>query len=160
MTSRRLLQEYLAIPAEKRTHQVKSELYEILLNYPCFQTVAENDFSQFSKLSDCMRFERVEADVNIIEQGDEPDNAYVVILGECEVTVSFTYARMGRTKVKNKTMCRVGNKSLFGELSLLFKGKRTATVTTLEATNVLVIPYAPFRKYMRNPLLRKLNVTI
>ena len=57
-------------------------------------------------------------------------------------------------------MCRMGNKSLFGELSLLFKGKRTATVTTLEAVNVLVIPLIPFRKYMRNPLLRKLNVTI
>ena len=74
--------------------------------------------------------------------------------------MSFTYTKMGKSKVKSKKMCRIGNKSLFGELSLLFKGKRTATVTTLEAINVLVIPYAPFRKYMRNSLLRKLNITI
>ena len=98
--------------------------------------------------------------MNVFNQGDEPDNAYVIVNGECEVTVSFAYTKMGKTKIKSKKMCRLGNKSLFGELSLLFKGKRTATITTLEAINVLVIPFAPFRKYMRNPMLRKLNITI
>ena len=131
-----------------------------MLNYPCFQTVAENDFSQFSKLTNNLTFERIEIGVNVFNQGDEPDNAYVIVNGECEVNVSFSYTKMGKTKVKSKKMCRIGNKSLFGELSLLFKGKRTATITTLEAINVLVIPFAPFRKYMRNPMLRKLNVTI
>ena len=34
--NRLVLQDYLAIDVNKRTHQIKSELYEILLNYPCF----------------------------------------------------------------------------------------------------------------------------
>lgn len=34
----------------------------------------------------------------------------------------------------------MGNRTVFGELSLLFNGKRTATVKTMEASYVLVIP--------------------
>ena len=34
--NRRELQEFLTIPPEKRSLQIKSQLYEILLNYPCF----------------------------------------------------------------------------------------------------------------------------
>ena len=46
-------------------------------------------------------------------------------------------------------MCDMGNRTIFGELSLLFKGKRTATVKTLEACHVVIIPAETFNKYMR-----------
>ena len=57
-------------------------------------------------------------------------------------------------------MSKLEVKSLFGELSLLFKGKRTATVSSLDFCSVLVIPNAAFRRYMKTLLLRKLSVTI
>jgi CRP-like cAMP-binding protein len=46
-------------------------------------------------------------------------------------------------------MCDMGNRTIFGELSLLFRGKRTATVKTQEASYVIVIPADTFNKYMR-----------
>ena len=57
-------------------------------------------------------------------------------------------------------MCKLEAKSLFGELSLLFKGKRTANVISNDFCSILVIPNAAFRKYMKTLLLRKLSVTI
>ena len=57
-------------------------------------------------------------------------------------------------------MCDMGNKACFGELSLLFNGKRTATVKSMEASYVIIIPKAVFIKYMKQPMLKKLNITI
>ena len=57
-------------------------------------------------------------------------------------------------------MCNMGNRSVFGELSLLFNGKRTATVKTMEASYVIVIPKTTFIKYMKEPMLKQLNITI
>jgi CRP-like cAMP-binding protein len=57
-------------------------------------------------------------------------------------------------------MCDMGNRTLFGELSLLFKGKRTATIKTQEANHVIVIPSSTFNKYMRDPMLKKLNIVM
>jgi len=54
----------------------------------------------------------------------------------------------------------MGNKACFGELSLLFNGKRTATVKSMEASYVIIIPKAVFIKYMKQPMLKKLNITI
>jgi CRP-like cAMP-binding protein len=54
----------------------------------------------------------------------------------------------------------MGNRTIFGELSLLFKGKRTATVKSQEACYVIVIPADSFNKYMRAPMLKKLNIII
>ena len=54
----------------------------------------------------------------------------------------------------------IGNRSIFGELALLFEGPRTATVRTYESSHVLVIPAATFNSYMRKPLLKKLNVIL
>lgn len=50
--------------------------------------------------------------------------------------------------------------SLFGELSMLFEGKRSATIKTLEATLVIFIPKIAFDKYMKNTILKKIGVTV
>ena len=82
------------------------------------------------------------------------------MFGECEVKVSFSFMKLGSVRHKTKTMCKLETKSLFGELSLLFKGKRTATISTNDFCSMLVIPNAAFRRYMKSLLLRKLSVTI
>ena len=57
-------------------------------------------------------------------------------------------------------MCDVGSRTCFGEISLLFNGRRTATVQTMEACYVIIIPKQTFNKYMKEPMLKKLNITI
>ena len=54
-------------------------------------------------------------------------------------------------------MTDITNRSIFGELSLLFGGKRTATVTTLESCHVLHISKDSFERYLKEPLLKKLT---
>ena len=96
----------------------------------------------------------------MFHQGDEPDNCYVIVFGSCQVKVSFTFVKMGSVRHKTKTMCKLETKSLFGELSMLFKGKRTAGIITTDFCSLLVIPNSAFRKYMKALLLRKLSVTV
>ena len=57
-------------------------------------------------------------------------------------------------------MCDMGNRTIFGELSLLFRGKRTATVKSLESMHAIVIPSTTFDRFMRMPMLRNLNIII
>lgn len=54
----------------------------------------------------------------------------------------------------------MGNRSIFGEISLLFSGKRTATVKSMESSYVIIIPKETFEKYMKEPMLKKLSTTI
>ena len=62
MQERRLLEEVLSAPAEYRTQTEQSKLVEILLTFPCFQMVAENDYSEFIELSKTLRVQKF--DVN------------------------------------------------------------------------------------------------
>mmetsp|Transcript_41499 Transcript_41499/g.30505 ORF Transcript_41499/g.30505 Transcript_41499/m.30505 type:complete len:165 (-) Transcript_41499:178-672(-) len=100
------------------------------------------------------------ADQTIISQDEEPDCAYLIINGHCSVYVTFTYQKFQKTKTKTKYMCDMGNRTIFGELGLLFEGKRTATVKTQESNHVIVIPKHSFNKYMRAPILKKFNIVI
>lgn len=122
--------------------------------------VAEDDYANFIELTKTLRMQKFGLDQTVFKQGDEPDNAYVIVFGSCQVKVSFTFFKLGSVRHKTKTMCKLETKSLFGELSMLFKGKRTASVITSEFCSMLVIPNATFRKYMKTLLLRKLSVTI
>lgn len=57
-------------------------------------------------------------------------------------------------------MSDVSNRAIFGELSLLFESKRTATVRTSETSYVLVIPESTFNRFMREPMLKKFNIIL
>ena len=57
-------------------------------------------------------------------------------------------------------MSDVCNRAIFGELSLLFESKRTASIKTTETSYVLVIPETAFIRYMKQPMLKKLNTIL
>jgi CRP-like cAMP-binding protein len=122
--------------------------------------VAEDNFDKLIALSKEIYMECLLPDTIIIRQDEEPENCYVMMQGECEVYVTFKYTKFNRIKTKTKLMSDLGNRSIIGELSLLFNGKRTATVKTREASYVIVVPKTTFAKYMKDPLLKKLSVTI
>jgi Cyclic nucleotide-binding domain len=57
-------------------------------------------------------------------------------------------------------MSDIREKNCFGELSLLFQSKRTASVRTIETCHVIVITAQSFNKYVREPMLKKLTSII
>lgn len=67
----------------------------------------------------------------IIEQGDEAHRAYYIESGRVEVII-----RENRKELK---VAELGPGDIFGEMALLSKNKRSATVRSLEATSVVII---------------------
>ena len=57
-------------------------------------------------------------------------------------------------------MCILGNRDCFGELSLTFDSKRTATVETMESCYVIVIPKEAFEQCVKKPYKKKLHDNI
>ena len=49
--------------------------------------VAEDDYSNFLKLTKTLRVQILECEEYVFRQGDEPENAYVIVFGECQVKV-------------------------------------------------------------------------
>jgi CRP-like cAMP-binding protein len=157
---RQRLNEILLIHPKNRTKAIESELSELLVQFPCFHSVAEDNFDRLIQLSREIYMECLLQDTVIIKQDEEPDNCYLITQGQCKVYVTFKTMRFDKLKLTTKHMCDIGNKTMFGELSLLFNGKRTATVKTMEASYVIIIPKATFVKYMKEPMLKNLSITI
>ena len=70
------------------------------MDYPCFQYVAEDNFEHLLALSDEIYMMCLLADTDIIKQGEDPDFAYVMISGKATVTVTLTYKKFNKIKVK------------------------------------------------------------
>jgi CRP-like cAMP-binding protein len=131
----------LLIHPEARQPQQETELSELLVDFPCFQHVAEENFDMLIQLTREIYMECLLPDTVILNQYDEPDSCYVLMYGYCKVFVEFKTYKFGKViKKEVKHMCDIGNSTCFGELSLLFNGKRTATVQTMEACYVLIVP--------------------
>lgn len=80
-------------------------------------------------------FERtVEAGAEIIHEGDEGEELYILVDGECAVTNSGVH------------IATLNNGSSFGELSLVDSQPRSATVTAIKPCRLLVIRAADFEK--------------
>lgn len=158
---RERLNEILLIHPKARTKAIETELTELLAEFPCFHGVAEFNFDALIQISREIYMECLLPDTVVIRQDEEPEAAYLITQGRCLVYVTFRYrGRFDRILQKTKHMCSLGNRACFGELSLLFSGKRTATVKTMEASYVIVIPKHVFIKYIKEPMLRKLTGTI
>ncbi len=80
--------------------------------------------------------ERVPAGAVVIREGDEPDDLFAVVAGEVEVSVD----EGGATRV----VAGLGEGDYFGEIGLLEKRPRTATVAAASDTTVFRIPGEDF----------------
>lgn len=67
----------------------------------------------------------------ILQEGDTGDAAYIVVEGRCDVSKT-----MGGVV---KTLHHIDVGGVFGEMAILTKSRRTATVTAAETTTVLVV---------------------
>jgi len=121
----------------------RSEHIDHLKGIELFTNLTKRDLTLVAAAS---REEVVEAGTTIVHQGDAGREAYVILDGTCTV-------RRG-----SKRVTTLGAGSVFGEMSLLDLGPRTAYVTAESDCRLLVIPAKEFGKLLDDvpQLARKL----
>ena len=91
---------------------------------------------QKEELFACMFEKTVEVGVNVITQGEEGDNFYVLDDGECDIFVG------------GKKVGSIANGGSFGELALMYSAPRAATITTTAATSLWAMDRITFRSML------------
>jgi CRP-like cAMP-binding protein len=91
---------------------------ETLRNIPLFKSLPTARLKLIAYTAEVMRFEPGEV---IVQQGDPADAVYVIAEGEAEVWLDHGDGR----RVRVNTM---GPNTLFGEIAVLCRGRRTTTV--------------------------------
>jgi predicted MFS family arabinose efflux permease len=88
-------------------------------------------------LAEALTEEDIDVGVSVIRQGDEPDDLFVAVRGELEVTVA---TRDG----PDRRVGDLGSGDYFGEVGLLHKIPRTATVRTVIPCRLFRVPGQEF----------------
>jgi CRP/FNR family cyclic AMP-dependent transcriptional regulator len=82
----------------------------------------------------------------ILSEGEEGNSAYLIVSGSVDVTIG--------EGAKAKTVATLSDGEVFGEMSLLEPGPRSATVTAATDTECAVVSYDDFMVSIReNPQL-------
>jgi len=114
--------------------------FAMVARVPLFSTL---DAASIADLVNMLRARTVAAGTVLIRQGDPGDAMYFVASGTVEVT----------TKTLN---VRLSEGDFFGEMALLSRGPRTATVTALSSTDLLVLEVDDFLRLLdRLPAVKK-----
>ena len=108
---------------------IRQAYLDHLARVPLFATCSTKDLQKIAKASDEIA---VKAGTTLIDQGQQGREAFIVVDG------SATVKRNGRK------ITSVGPGAVIGELSLLDRGPRTATVTADTDMTVLVIDQRNF----------------
>lgn len=96
---------------------------------PLFSSLSRRDLQKIARAVD----ERaVDRGTTLVEQGSQGKEAFVIVNGTATV------------KRNNKKVATLGPGAVVGELSLLDRGPRTATVTADDALTILVIDQRHF----------------
>jgi hypothetical protein len=65
-------------PTQRRPAE-ETELSELLVDFPCFHSVAEDNFDRLIELSREIYMECLLPDTVILEQDDEPESCFVIM---------------------------------------------------------------------------------
>lgn len=102
---------------------------EMLAELDFFETLSDDDRTALAEVID---YEKLEAGQLLFQTGEPGDSLYIVRSGEIELYIKDT---AGQKIVLNV----VGAGEMFGELSLLDSGPRSATATALTEVELLVL---------------------
>jgi CRP/FNR family transcriptional regulator, cyclic AMP receptor protein len=116
-----------------------ADVAALLAQVPTFETLGEADLLQVAEVSVPRRFEAHDV---IFREGDTSDTCYVVRSGHARAVREHSD---GRTL----TLAQFGPGDIFGELAMFDDERRSASVETLEATEVIAILGADMRRLMR-----------
>ena len=86
----------LAIRPKLRKSAEQDELHQLLLDFPCFQTVAQYNFDFLVNLAKEIFMECLLPDSVIIKQDDPPEYCYVIMQGQAKVFVTFQIKRFNK----------------------------------------------------------------
>ena len=115
--------------------------YNLFKNYLLFDGLSE---SEVQKFIDLMKFENVNKDEVIINEGDNGDTIVLLINGQVSITQALTL-KNSKTIIDNreKTSIRIDSKKshhFFGEISLFNEvDKRTATITATTDCEIAIL---------------------
>jgi CRP-like cAMP-binding protein len=119
----------------------KAAKIELMRGVPLFARCSKRELADIVALS----YERdVEAGETIVQEGDAGDTFYALLEGEAKVT-------SGRRSIR-----RLGAGDFFGEIALVARSSRTATVTMTSPGRMLVVNARPFRALLgRSPAVQQ-----
>src|SRR5215510_11901744 len=89
---------------------------------------AELDAAEISDVMELLRAQVVEPGEIVVREGDAAHSMYFIASGEVEIVLK-----------SKKSPLRLGVGQFFGEVAVLRRGRRSATVTALTRTNLLVL---------------------
>ena len=113
---------------------------KLLERVPLFSSCTRSQLDEIGKIADELDFREGK---QLAREGAKGREFFVIIEGTAEVT-------QGRRKLRT-----LSDGDFFGEISLITKLPRTATVTTVSSTRALVITEQSFRRMLeRQPRIR------
>jgi CRP/FNR family transcriptional regulator, cyclic AMP receptor protein len=115
------------------------ETIELLHRVPIFSTLAEEDLAQVAELALPRRFGSGEV---VFREGDASDTCYLIRQGHARAMREHPDGR-------SITLAQFGPGDIFGELAMFDDERRSATVETLEETEVLAILGPDMRRLLR-----------
>jgi CRP/FNR family transcriptional regulator len=118
---------------------VSVETRELLRRVPVFSSLREEDLARVAEVAVLRHFG---ADEVVFREGDESNTCYVVKSGRARAIQAHGD---GRTL----TLAHFGPGDIFGELAMFDDERRSATIETLEATEVIAILGGDMRRLLR-----------
>jgi CRP/FNR family transcriptional regulator, cyclic AMP receptor protein len=104
-----------------------------------FQKLSEHELAQIAALSKRHKFS---GDHVVFFEGSRSDSLYVIVSGSVKI---YQKAQDGREKI----LCVLGAGEFFGEFSLFDSQPRSASVATLQPTEMLSIAHLDFQRLAR-----------
>ncbi len=124
---------YLHTVAPDHEEKLRAELHEDIINelnkVELFKPLTVEEITTLANYSAILRYTRGET---MVRQNDTGDSLYIIRSGSVEIT-------MTTGKSEPVVLASLGPGNCFGEMSLLTGEPRSATVTALEETQVVVV---------------------
>lgn len=111
----------------------------LLHRVPVFSTLAAQDLVRVAEVAVPRQFEAGQV---VFREGDESDTCYIVRSGHARAVREHSGGR-------SITLAHFGPGDIFGELAMFDSERRSATVETLEATEVIAILGGDMRRLLR-----------
>jgi CRP/FNR family cyclic AMP-dependent transcriptional regulator len=104
-----------------------------------FQKLNEHELAQIAAISKRQKFN---GDHVVFFEGSHSDSLYVIVSGSVKI---YQKAQDGREKI----LCVLGPGEFFGEFSLVDGQPRSASVATLQPTEMLSVAHLDFRRFAK-----------
>jgi CRP/FNR family transcriptional regulator, cyclic AMP receptor protein len=119
--------------------RTSEETIELLHHVPVFATLGDDELARVADVAVPRRFD---AGVAVFHEGDESDTCYIVRSGRARAVREHSDGRA-------LTLANFGPGEIFGELAMFDNERRSATVETLEESELLAILGGDMRRLIR-----------